>query len=118
MSKFRIGDKVLYTGNEEPSLNDYGQVVDFTTHHDGSTSPIVRFNGDKEDSYPVCKYLEVVESFPTKEKKKQGYLSNQEVIKRLLKSKANTVFTTPEQVENTLKILKRMGVLNTVEGIK
>lgn len=51
-----------------------------------------------------------------KKLKKRGYLSNKEVIKRLLKSKSNTVFTTPEQIENTLKILTRMGVLNTIEG--
>jgi hypothetical protein len=48
--------------------------------------------------------------------KAKPYLTNKEVIKRVLKSKANTVFTKPEQVENTLKILVRMGVLNTVEG--
>lgn len=46
------------------------------------------------------------------------YLTNAEVIKRLLKSKSNTVFVNKEQVKNTLKILKRMGVLNTVEGRK
>ena len=48
--------------------------------------------------------------------KAKKYLTNKEVIKRVLKSKANTVFTTAEQVANCLKILTRMGVLNTVES--
>lgn len=51
-------------------------------------------------------------------KKLRKYLTNNEVIKRVLKSKSNTVFVNPEQVENTLKILMRMGVLNTIEGRK
>ena len=46
------------------------------------------------------------------------YLTNKEVTKRLLKSKANTVFVNKEQIENTLKILTKMGVLNTQEGRK
>jgi hypothetical protein len=50
--------------------------------------------------------------------KKKLYLTNSEVIKRLLKSKTNTVFVNKEQIENTLKILTRMGVLNTQEGRK
>ncbi len=50
--------------------------------------------------------------------KVKPYLTNKEVVRRVLKSKANTVFVNKEQVENTLKILKRMGVLNTKEGRK
>jgi hypothetical protein len=53
---------------------------------------------------------------PAKTHVAKPYLSNKEVTKRVLKSKLNTVFTTKEQVERTLKILGRMGVLNTVEG--
>lgn len=49
-------------------------------------------------------------------KKFRQYLTNAEVIKRLLKSKRNSVFVNKEQVKNTLEILKRMGVLNTIEG--
>lgn len=48
----------------------------------------------------------------------KSYLTNKEVTRRVLKSKANTVFVNKEQVENTLKILSRMGVLNTKEGRK
>jgi len=50
--------------------------------------------------------------------KDQKYLTNKEVTKRLLKSKYNTVFTTEEQIDNTLMLLTRMGVLKTVEGNK
>ena len=63
---FRIGDKVVFTGNDSIQFSDYGVVVDFVTHHDGSTSPIVRFNGDSDDSYPDIGYLEIVEKFPRK----------------------------------------------------
>ena len=43
--------------------------------------------------------------------KAKPYLSDVEIIKRVLKSKANTVFVNKEQVQNTLDILRRMGVL-------
>jgi tRNA G26 N,N-dimethylase Trm1 len=48
--------------------------------------------------------------------KSRRYLTNKEVVKRVLKSKKNTVFTTKEQIENTLEILSKMGVLNTLES--
>lgn len=59
---FRIGDKVVFTGGETIESSDYGVVIDFYYHNDGSTSPIVRFNGDDFDSYPVHQYLEIISS--------------------------------------------------------
>lgn len=48
--------------------------------------------------------------------KYKRYLTNKEVTKRVLRSKLNTIFVNKEQVERTLQILSRMGVLNTIEG--
>lgn len=61
---FGIGDKVVFTAYSNPKFNDYGTVVDLVTHNDGSTSPVVRFNGTDELMYPMVRYLEVVDRFP------------------------------------------------------
>lgn len=47
--------------------------------------------------------------------KTKEYLTEAEIIRKLLKSKKNTVFVNKEQVKNTLSILKKMGVL---KGLK
>lgn len=38
-------------------------------------------------------------------------MKRSEFIKKVLKSKANTVFTTKEQVENSLEIFEKLGML-------
>lgn len=63
----RIGNKVVFTGNDKLGFNDFGVVVGFHASYDGSRRPIVRFNGDDFDSYPMEEYLEVVSSFPVEE---------------------------------------------------
>jgi hypothetical protein len=43
--------------------------------------------------------------------KARQYLTKKEIVKRVLKSKLNTIFVNEAQVERTLQILSRMKVL-------